>query len=182
MIRRSVNVSTLALVVLLAGLTACTQVGNDAESPAAEAQAREVQAVETPVAAPTEPAAAPEAPVPTPVEPEPADPGSAATGEGAREIASYGIPDVSPTAVGRLVTALGNDPGLISAEVDEEQGQLRVTFTAGVTDPQTILTALNQVEPSVNFVGVSHDTSTGEPPPGHNCGGCPRRNQCQHGH
>ena len=99
----------------------------------------------------------------------------------AREIAMFDVPDSSATAVGSLVAAVGSIPGLVSAEVSEETGQFLITFTPGVTNPPAILAALVAVEPAVTLAGVSRAEGTSTDAPGHNCGGCPMRNSCNHG-
>lgn len=123
------------------------------------------------------------APAPADNEPSPSSAPDEAVDEESpfREVASYGISDSSQAAVALLVGALADHPGLISAGVDEASGQLRVTFTPGETNPMNILTVLTGVEPSVSFVGVGPATDSSETPPGHDCGGCPRRGECQHG-
>lgn len=134
----------------------------------------------------TEPESATEATQPEPAteatEPEAATgtTGATAPDPGAREIAAFDLPDSSPAAVGGLVAAVGSIPGLVSAEVSDETGQLLITFTPGATNPPAILAALTAVEPAVTFAGISQGSDTPTNPPGHNCGGCPMRNSCNH--
>lgn len=175
-IRMKNRVILLALIFTLGGLLGCQRIGEDVSAAPASEHEEALQTADSPEpsAEATEAAAAPDEPAEP--EAEPAEP--AAIENAVREIAAYNIPDSSTEAVGRLVLAIADHPGLVSADCDEESSQLRVTFTAGATNPDNILTALTQIEPAVSFAGVTRAAGSPEPRPGHNCGSCPRRHQC----
>ena len=94
------------------------------------------------------------------------------------ETAAYDVPDTSQPATNRFVAALDSIQGLISAEMDADASQLLIAFTPDSTNPQEILNALTEVEPSVSFAGVRNADNGDESSSGHNCGSCPMRNQC----
>ena len=93
----------------------------------------------------------------------------------AAEVASYAVPDLSAELGRQLVASLGEQPGVVSARVDEEKGLFLVTFRPGQTDPATMLSQLQTVAAGATLTEVGA-AAAGKDEKG--CGGCPSKSKC----
>ena len=93
----------------------------------------------------------------------------------AAEVASYAIPDLSAELGKQLVASLGEQPGVVSARVDEEKGLFLVTFQPGQTDPAAMLARLQTVAEGATLTEVGA-AAAGADKKG--CGGCPSKSKC----
>ena len=93
----------------------------------------------------------------------------------AAEVATYSIPDLSSELGKQLVSALGEQEGVVSARVDEERGVFLVTFKPGETDPAAMLVRLQTVSAGATLTEVGA-AATGTKEEG--CSGCPSKSKC----
>ncbi len=91
------------------------------------------------------------------------------------EVASYAVPDLSAELGKQLVASLGEQPGVVSARVDEEKGLFHVTFQPGQTDPAALLARLLTVAEGATLTEVGA-AAAGADKKG--CGGCPSKSKC----
>ncbi len=93
----------------------------------------------------------------------------------AAEVASYAVPDLSAELGKQLVASLGEQPGVVSARVDEDKGLFHVTFQPGQTDPAAMLTRLQTVAQGATLTEVGAAAAGAEKK---GCGGCPSKSKC----
>ncbi len=93
------------------------------------------------------------------------------------ETAVFSVPDITDEGVRKLTAALADLPGVVSAKADRKSAALMVTFKPAAAGPKEILSALTAIDPQVTLQNVG-DARDDAAPAGHDCGGCPMRNQC----
>ena len=103
--------------------------------------------------------------------------GETAKAAPAQETAVYAVPGIEKgTTIKDLSKAIGEKPGIVSAQADKEKGVFKVTFDKSKTNPQEILKALTAVTADIKLDSVS--PADPKAASKHDCGKCPSKKSC----
>ena len=108
-------------------------------------------------------------------EPEATDDAAADAAPSGHIVATFLAPDLDEVGTKALITALAENPGILTAAALPDSGLFVVAFTGETTSPAEVLGAVSKTNPRLALRDIAQVAGGGGKDP---CGGCPSQATC----